>query len=701
MPPLAFLQVLRNGDGATRGLAGPRAVAVSPDGRFLYAAGFLDGSLALFRRDPAGDLAFLTALDGFPQIRSLAVSADGLHVYAGSDAGIALLTRGSDGRLRRGAAVGPAAVRALELSPDGRHLYAASADGIHGYRRDPIAGALTPMAGTASLADVVALALSPDGASLYAVSYADDSLAVFSRDAASGDLSGLELHRDQIGGVNGMRGPAAVRVAPDGTDVYVAGLQGLTVFLRAPDTHRLTFAATRSYFAATNGCPPAPASAVATTSDGEFVFAARAGDAAIAAFRRLPDAGGLVLTDLLEDDRGGRGCEDVFAFAVAAVGEADASIYASGLSADRLSQVRLDRDEGLLLFVSEQRNGGGGVVGLAGATRAIVSPDRRHVYTAALDGIAAFARDDDGSLHFLASAPGPAPGLGPLSGLAPSPDGTQLYVVGTGDRLSVWARDAESGRLAWAQELRNGVDGVAGLAGHSSVVVSPDGDDVYVASAGDEAIAVFGRNPGDGTLSFSGVHRQGIGGFDGLAGVAALGLDADGRHLYAASVGGGGTVTLYRRDPASGELTFGSIYRNRTGGIDGLGGATALAIAADGRHLYVAGFLDSAIAIFARDPTSGALGFTGVVRDQPALTGIRSLALHPAGHRLFAVSSAGALSAYQRSSTFGGLVRLATLRDGVDGLAGAEALALDPDGHNVYVVAPVEAALTTFRTATP
>lgn len=699
MPPLAFLQVLRNGDGATRGLAGPRAVAISPDRRFIYVAGFLGGSLVLFSRDPAGALAFIAALDGFPGVRSLAVSADGLHVYAGSDAGISVLTRGSDGRLRRGPTVGPAAVRALEISADGRHLYAASADGIHGYRRDPIGGTLTPTMLTASLTDVVAFAASPDGGALYAVSYADDSLAVFSRDDATGALSGLELHRDQIGVVNGMRGPSAVQVAPDGTHVYVAGLQGLAVFLRAPDTHRLTFAATRTYFAATNGCPPSPASALATTSDGEFVFVARAGDAAIAAFRRLPDDGGLVLADLLEDDRGGRGCDDAFSLAVAAAGEGVDSVHASGLSADRLSLLRLERDTGLLAFDSEQRNGGGGVVGLAGATRVVVSPDRLHVYTAALDGIAAFARNDDGSLRFLASAQGPAAGLGPLSGLATSPDGRQLYVAGTGDRLSVWSRDPESGRLQWQQELRNGMDGVAGLAGHSSVVVSPDGDDVYVASAGDESIAVFGRNPADGLLSFSGVHRQGLAGFDGLAGVAAIALDASGRHLYAASIGGGGTLALYRRDSASGELTFGSIYRNRTGGIDGIGGATALALAEDGRHLYVAGFLDAAIAIFARDTSSGALGFTGVVRDAPALTGIRSLAVHPAGHRLYTASNTGALSAYQRSSTFGGLLRLSTLRDDIDGLVGAEAIALDPDGHNLYVVAPAEAAVTAFRAA--
>ena len=100
----------------------------------------------------------------------------------------------------------------------------------------------------------------------------------------------------------------------------------------------------------------------------------------------------------------------------------------------------------------------------------------------------------------------------------------------------------------------------------------------------------------------------------GLSGVAQIGLSPDGRHLYAVS-SISGSVTAFARDVTTGALTQlrGAAGCVRPGGLGGcasgigLAGATALAIAPDGRSLYVAGHDANAVASFSIDPVGGAL----------------------------------------------------------------------------------------------
>jgi len=698
---------VRNGDGAVRGLAGLRAVALSPDGRFVYGASALDAALTVFARDPDGELAFVESLPGVLGATALATSPDGLHLYVGGSAGVDIFSRTSSGRLSRGASVAFAGVHALAVSPDGGNVYAAALDSgvIAVLRRDPITGALVAQQSITGVAAPAGLAVSADGRSVYVTSFTDASLAVFAREAGTGLLSGIELFRDGVGATAGLQGAAAVTVSPDGQRVYAVGQQAMAVFSRSPDTGRLVFVESKSYFAATVDCPPAPASAIAVSPDHQFLFVARSADAAVAVFRRDPGTGSLVLADIFEDALGGRGCDGAFGLAAAIpAGGGVGDLYVSGLSVDRLTALAVDVADGALTPVSEQRNGGGGVDGLVGVRVVAVSPDDQHVYAAAPGALAVFARDSsDGALRFIEVQRGGVSGLGTLSGMALSPDGAHVYAATASDRLFVFVRDAASGRLQLVQELRNGVNGVSGLAGDSAVRVSPDGVDVYVASAGDAAIAVFGRDTATGMLGFSGVHRQGEWGADGLEGASGLAIDADGRHVYVASTGAGGAVAAFVRNAASGELSFRAVYRNRVAGIDGLAGAAAVELSPDGTHVYVAGFLDAAIAIFARDAVSGDLGFSGVVRDAGGgLSGVTALAASADGGRIYAAGAGGTLVVLSRAPGVGALQVVGTWRSGTDGaagLAGARSVATDGAGANVYVAGAIDAAVAAFSVA--
>ena len=91
----------------------------------------------------------------------------------------------------------------------------------------------------------------------------------------------------------------------------------------------------------------------------------------------------------------------------------------------------------------------------------------------------------------------------------------------------------------------DGVAGADGLAGASGVAVSPDGEHVYVAGAADSAIAVFARDAATGALSPRppAIDRWGV---DGLAGVRALVVSPDGEQVYAAGAGDDALALLRR-----------------------------------------------------------------------------------------------------------------------------------------------------------
>lgn len=710
-----LLDVLRNGAGAEEGLDGLRSVAVSADGRYVYGVGVTDEALTVFARNPSGALIFIQVIGGIAGASAVSASPDGVHVYvAGGDA-ITTFARGSDGRLTPIAVVvnglagvsGIGGVQALAISPDGFNLYAAgfADDAVAVFRRDPLNGQLAFLQAVPGMLGAAAVAVSPDGASVYVGRFDDATIAVFARAPQTGVLSGIELERESIGGVTGLTEVSALAVSPDGERLYAVGTNAMTVFARAASDGRLGFIEAKSYFTDRVGCPAAPVAAVAVSEDHRFVYAARALDTGVAVFERDAGSSVLVLRSVYDDERGGRGCDGGFSLAPFADDASGAQLYTSGVADDRLVVLTSDvAGVGALAFAEEHRNGIGGVDGLTGASALAVSPDQRYIYVAAAPGsLAVFARSDvSGELRFVEvqrDGVDGVSGLGAVSTVAVSPDGTGVYVATAGDSLVAFARDPETGRLAFAQELRNGAGGVTGLAGDSAVRVSPDAAHVYVASRGDNAVAVFARDPATSALAFLGEQRQGVNGVDGIAEASALALSADGRHVYV--TGARGTLALFARDVDTGELGFVVAYVNRVSGIDGLGGASAVEISPRGSHVYVAGFLDAAIAIFARNGTTGALGFLSVQRDAAggSLAGVTALALSPDGERLYSVSIGGALSAFARSAGVGALTLLETYRDGVagiDGLGGARSVVTAGDGRSIYVTGSTDSAVAVF-----
>src|SRR5437867_3646496 len=298
---LRFLEVELNGTGSVTGLGGATGVAVSPDGRNIYAAGEVDDALAVFHRDSAtGALTFVEmqkeavgGVDGLTDAYGVAVSPDGASVYVASKRGDALAVFSRDavsGALTfvqakldgKGPVNGLDGAEGIAISPDGAYVYVAGRndDSLAVFSRDAATGALTYVQ------------IQADGANLYVAGGYDDALVVFGRNPETGMLAYLQKLEDGVGGVNGLNGADAVAVSPDGTHVLVTGSvdDALAVFQRDAATGTLTYVdRLRDGIAGVDGLHSAQALAI--SPDGASVYATGSADNAVAVFhvRRCGD----------------------------------------------------------------------------------------------------------------------------------------------------------------------------------------------------------------------------------------------------------------------------------------------------------------------------------------------------------------------------------------------------------------------------
>jgi 6-phosphogluconolactonase (cycloisomerase 2 family) len=339
-------------------------------------------------------------------------------------------------------------------------------------------------------------------------------------------------------------------------------------------------------------------------------------------------------------------------------------------------------------------------------------------------------------------------GLNGAGWVAVSPDGRHVYVASfNSSTVTTFARNATTGALTQLggtagciAELGNGVtcaDG-KGLDQAVSVVVSPDGNHVYVASRLN-TLAAFSRNISTGVLTQLGGTAgciaeigDGVNCADGkgLVGPRALTISPDGKSLYVGSFDGD-SVAVFDRNASSGALTqlggvAGCVSETGTGGTctDGkaLLGARGVAVSPDGLHVYVSSQDDNAVAAFARNPATGALtqlgGAAGCVDetgdgvnciDGRALVAPIHVTVSPDGNHVYGVSrDSSSVTVFARNTTTGALTQLggaagciAETGDGVTcadgrGLSQAVFVEISPDGENVYAASQVSNAVTVF-----
>jgi len=327
-----------------------------------------------------------------------------------------------------------------------------------------------------------------------------------------------------------------------------------------------------------------------------------------------------------------------------------------------------------------------------------VSPDGRHVYVAADTTPALGVFEIDAAADHLTLVETELVPADPAS-VAVSADGGHVYVATTVPGAVTWFdRDPISGALSNPGSIATGDPGVMGLAGARSLALSPDDQNVYVASPSEDALAVFSRNPADGALTFLEAHLQAA--VPALIDPWEVEVSPDGGHVYAATLDTGLTGVGFTRGPTGALSDPQSIAPNI---VDGW--SKSLVFSPGGDQVYFGGGnpnppQDHAILIYDRDPGTGALNFAELlddseVPDPPGLATISSLAMAPDGTNvLVALDSADAVVALTRDAE-GDLSYLDAVIDGPasDGLEGATSVAIAPNGRFTVAAGKSDAAL--------
>jgi DNA-binding beta-propeller fold protein YncE len=314
-----------------------------------------------------------------------------------------------------------------------------------------------------------------------------------------------------------------------------------------------------------------------------------------------------------------------------------------------------------------------------------------------------------------------------------SPDGRHVYVAAYGSNaVSVFARHRRTGKLEQLSGRRGCVRHEGGgscsqaraLANPTAIALSADGANLYVASAGSDALSVFARNRRTGALrqlpGASGCLSQRPGGGclvgRGLNEPTSVAVSPDGQHVYVTGRRFPSGVAILTR-ASDGSLTqpagaSGCVSHRGGSGCAPARGISApeeVAVTPDSRQVLVAGMRSNAVAVLSQGPggLSQAAGEAGCIAKggaegcgrARALAGPVDLALTPNGRGVYVASSiSDAVAILRRDRTTGALTQSVSRAGCISqnggggrcavgrGLNEVWGVALSPDGRNVYAV---------------
>jgi 6-phosphogluconolactonase (cycloisomerase 2 family) len=331
----------------------------------------------------------------------------------------------------------------------------------------------------------------------------------------------------------GLSSPQAVATSADGKHVYVVnpsgGSQGngsLKVYSRNASSGALTLEQTFS--SSGNPCqsgvrPFKGATGVAVAPDGNHVYVSVSFSSSLLILSRNSTTGQVSCAGRVVDSTNLRKATSV------SVSPDNLTVYATATTAgqDRVTTYSRNTTTGALTFVQSVRDGtAAGGNSLSSPTATITSPDGAFVYaTAAGDNaVTRFTRDTVITYGRLLSPAALVDNGGSIDGLrgvawaAMSPDGKHLYTAApTDNAIGVFARNSGTGALTYVEKQQNGVGAVVGLAGARGVAVTPDGSYVLSAASTSNAVALFGRDPSTGKLSFIEQQTSNLGGARSIA----------------------------------------------------------------------------------------------------------------------------------------------------------------------------------------
>jgi len=205
-------------------------------------------------------------------------------------------------------------------------------------------------------------------------------------------------------------------------------------------------------------------------------------------------------------------------------------------------------------------------------------------------------------------------------------------------------------------------------------------------------------------IAFIEALQHGVGGVAALSGASDPAVSPDGRHVYVASYAAS-AVAIFARDTAAGTLTY-------SGAATGLTAAFGVDISPDGAHVYVASPSSNTIIALSRDATTGLLTQLQSFTNSGGTSGFVSVTASHDGRYVYGVGGQpSGLVVWSRDASTGLLTFVADYRDNVDGhLLGQEYgpvispinnIAISNDLSFVYVTSTIDNAVSVYgRNAT-
>lgn len=316
-------------------LQGVDRVAVSPDGRFLYAATWRADTISVWERDPdSGELSHvqdLTAGDNLDGAVALRLSPDGGHAVAtafNSDA-VVLYSRDPETGTLSQLDVAKDGTNNVDMrqpmdaafSPDSRFVYVIDSEGPRRPDRSK-AGSLLVFRITANELELVetntgtdrcfanarGVSMRPDGSSLVVTSSAAGTLVVLRRDEDTGKTSVEQILKDGTGGISALGGAMSVAHSPDGNYVYVTA--GLFRGDHAVSVYRYNEAGQLELVQEILHADPAfrefeGGNEIRVSPDGRHVYAVGSISSSLASFERDSTTGRLTLIEILNREQDG------------------------------------------------------------------------------------------------------------------------------------------------------------------------------------------------------------------------------------------------------------------------------------------------------------------------------------------------------------------------------------------------------------
>ncbi|MGB7329602.1 MAG: SdrD B-like domain-containing protein [Rubripirellula sp.] len=378
----------------------------------------------------------------------------------------------------------------------------------------------------------------------------------------------------------------------------------------------------------------------------------------------------------------------------------------NGLSADTTYQLLIDnsihtqtnpltfsQDDGLLTYRGEIVAVPQIEISLLRAETVIASDDGRHLYTTSLNGhtLGVFERDlANDSFMRVQSIQASTPGFTGLSAprhFALTPDGRFGY-LGSADTIYVVTRDPATGLLTFASKLAPGDAGPTGLTGSTSFIASPDGQWLY-ASGPTNGFSVFAIDQTDGSLTLVQQFVSGQNGVSGLYAVQNVAVTPDGSQVFVTS-NPDRNLQIFDVTPGTGRLvlsqTFTTVYNSED-----------TAFSPDGKFAYVAETDFAYIRRYQRDPLTRDWNYEG--RTLYSAGDASGIDISSDGRFMYLANEvAHSITVLQRDETTGALTVIQTLLDADPHprLSSVRQVIVTPDDQDVFAVSHYDNAMTRF-----